>query len=345
MATGTPKVKLNSNGDIVKSPVIIINAKKFYEGCICTSKEGDKYTILEYNREKTKIKFLDDEGYEYYAYTSAVRDHAVKNPFHPGIFGNYVGDGDFGRKKDAIAYLCWTHMFKRIYEANNKLNTNLDFYKHVSICKEWYNFQNFAQWYYDQLYRLNPKYLYTIDKDILQWNQLDKVYSPETCVMIPRELNSGLSTYKNMVSKHGLPIGVVRDARLYYVNIRSKDTTAKFEFNHHGYKTPEEAFEEYKRAKITYIREKADYYYKDNAITKQTRDALYNIDIVPFSESQIDIQDQARIAKMEIEKKNNLIEELNNISSEIEKFKQISDIKSDIEILQEKIRSSITKNK
>lgn len=348
MATGTPKVKLNSKGQQVKKPYVVENGKKFYEGVVFTSEEGYKYIILDYNKAGTKIRFLDN-GYECIVNTqSAVDNHRIKNPYKPFYMGNYIGPGEYGRKKDVKAYQTWYHMHTRVYESENKISTDLDHYKHVYICEEWYNFQNFAQWYYNQLSILNPDFLYTIDKDILQWNQNEKIYSPKTCVMIPRELNAALSNYKNLVSRHGLPTGVRRRGRLYYAEIQSNLFTDNFDYNRHGFETPEEAFDEYKRAKITYIREKADYYYKNNAISQQVRDALYNIEIVPYSDSQIDIMNQGEIARTEINKKHNIIEDLNDISQDLENIKKsikIGTFKNDIEIIQEKIRSSITKNK
>ena len=55
-------------------------------------------------------------------------------------------------------------------------------------------YNTFAQWYIAQESKLNPKYKYEVDKDLLYplyKNQTDgyKLYSPATCCLIPKDLN------------------------------------------------------------------------------------------------------------------------------------------------------------
>jgi hypothetical protein len=56
----------------------------------------------------------------------------------------------------------------------------------VEVCKEWHNYQTFAEWYYK--YHIEG---YRLDKDLKVMGT--KVYSPETCTFIPVELNSFLT--------------------------------------------------------------------------------------------------------------------------------------------------------
>jgi len=53
----------------------------------------------------------------------------------------------------------------------------------VTVCDEWLNFQVFAKWYNEQSYKHDD-----LDKDILSNGA--KMYSPENCVLISRELNA-----------------------------------------------------------------------------------------------------------------------------------------------------------
>ena len=55
-------------------------------------------------------------------------------------------------------------------------------YENVYVCEEWHNFQNFAKWYYNNYYSINEERM-EIDKDILYKN--NKVYSPDTCIIVP----------------------------------------------------------------------------------------------------------------------------------------------------------------
>jgi hypothetical protein len=158
--------------------------------------------------------------------------------------------------------------------------------KNISVCEEWYCYQNFAAWYYGYLNTLNndPNIHYEIDKDILQWNKDVKIYSPATCALIPHELNTSII---NSSTDKGLPVGV----ELYTDTIPNK---YKASFNCKGkkiylglYATPEEAFEVYKEAKKKYLIELADYYYSINAIHIEIRDAIYNLELKPYIKGRI----------------------------------------------------------
>lgn len=62
-------------------------------------------------------------------------------------------------------------------------------YENVTLCDEWKKFQPFFEWYVENIVNDTD----FIDKDLLQRFVKNKVYSPETCVMVPREVNSALS--------------------------------------------------------------------------------------------------------------------------------------------------------
>ena len=55
----------------------------------------------------------------------------------------------------------------------------------VKVCDTWHNFQNFCQWYED-----NIPHGYDLDKDLIGDG---KIYSPETCIGLPCSFNTFLS--------------------------------------------------------------------------------------------------------------------------------------------------------
>lgn len=289
MAKGHPEIKYNSKGEIVKSPIKIIDAKKFYPGTVYTSYEGDKYIVENYiNDANVQIRFLDDHQYSYTTYRSAVIAGNVRNLYHPLKYGGYVGVGGFGRKKDHKAYAMWMRMHERVMKSQSYSQYSI--YSNVSIDPVWDDFQNFAIWYYNEIENLNPNFKYSIDKDIFQWGQSSKVYSPETSCLIPLELNAALSTYTTVTSKYGLPVGVIKVGTKYKANPKSRN--CDIPCNRDSFDTPEEAFEEYRIAKERFLKEQADYYYSQNAISEKVRNGLYNITIVPFTEGQLNMKDQ-----------------------------------------------------
>lgn len=94
-------------------------------------------------------------------------------------------------------YSCWVSMLERCY--SEKFHKNHPTYKDCYVCDEWLIFSNFKSWMETQDYEGKA-----LDKDLLVYQ--NKVYSPETCVFIPKELNSFL--VKNDVNRGDLPIGV-----------------------------------------------------------------------------------------------------------------------------------------
>lgn len=84
-------------------------------------------------------------------------------------------------------------------------------YTECEVCEEWQNFQNFAEWY-DENY-FNGCH---IDKDIkIKGN---KIYSPETCIMVTRSENM-----EEVLSRRFKPFKIISpDNKEFYVTNASK---------------------------------------------------------------------------------------------------------------------------
>ncbi len=199
--------------------------------------------IIEYfgNRDCT-IKFNDEKSTTVYnvSYIQIKRGQ-VKNPNHPSVFSvGYFGIGKYrSREKDGDktqSYKTWVAMLNRCY--NNKYQEKHPTYVGCSVDERWHNFQVFGKWFEE-----NFKEGFDLDKDLLFKH--NKVYSPETCCFIPQEINK-LFTKSNK-TRGQYPIGVSfnKEFKLFGAYLR-KDSTQSFL----GYfKTPEEAFQAYKKAK------------------------------------------------------------------------------------------------
>lgn len=95
-------------------------------------------------------------------------------------------------------YKTWKHMLERCF--CNKLKSKYPTYKDVTVCEEWLYFSNFKAWMEQQDWEGKA-----LDKDLLI--EGNKVYSPETCIFIPKALNNFL-TNTQRTKKSKLPIGV-----------------------------------------------------------------------------------------------------------------------------------------
>lgn len=111
------------------------------------------------------------------------------------------------------AYGVWNDMHGRC-NCNNPKDRGYYDYKDVSICEEWYSFKNFYNWFIKQDYE--GKF---IDKDILTKEGEPKVYSPETCVFVSREMNNFFIVDRK--KSNDLPVGVhyTRNKKKYYASI------------------------------------------------------------------------------------------------------------------------------
>lgn len=193
---------------------------------------------------------------------------------HP-IFGVGICDVEYSviqeDGKVMLSYYTWRDMLRRCY--SQSFQNKEPSYKDCMVCNDWLFYSNFKKWFDNPLNGYKDGYC--LDKDILIKG--NKIYSPETCCFVPREVNSLLTNRKNHRGKY--PIGVTEATR-------TNNYESAFYKNgkrvHIGtFKTTKEAFFAYKQAKEAYIKEVAQKYYEQGKITERVYQALlrYEIDI------------------------------------------------------------------
>lgn len=162
------------------------------------------------------------------------------------------------------AYKLWSYVIARC--CNNSVKEAHKTYKDCSICNEWLLFSNFLKWFEDA----NNGYIkgYAIDKDILIKG--NKIYSPDTCCFVPTELNSLLT--KSNATRGIYPIGVIKRGHRFSASVSLYGKSKKLGM----FDTPSEAFQAYKSAKESYIKDIATQYFNDGKITKKVYNALMN---------------------------------------------------------------------
>ena len=257
----------------VQNPIYIINYPLFYNGTIYESNNGGKFQVIDYvNKRKVRVKFLDKYGYEACVQTVDVLSGNVKNPYIPNKYGAYVGSGNYAPINNKKIYKAWQHMFERVAKD--------DPYSNVSICKDWNNYQIFAEWYSNYICLLNPNYDYEIDKDLYQWNIYNKIYSPQTCCLMPGRLNNSLvGLHVNRTVHPELPLGVMKSSKNRFTSNMQVDGKL---YNFGSFIDPIEAFKIYKINKEKYIHDLATLFYNDNAILENVYILLSCIDIQPY---------------------------------------------------------------
>ncbi|MCM3616696.1 hypothetical protein M3936_03775 [Sutcliffiella horikoshii] len=180
---------------------------------------------------------------------------SVKNPLdRTKFFQGFIGLGKYKPTINSLntpAYSVWSAMLERCF--SEKYKQEHPTYKDVTVCDEWLNFQVFSEWYENNYYQVDD-YRMHLDKDILFKG--NKVYSPDTCCIIPQPINSLF--VKRDKLRGDCPIGV-----------RKNKTGKKFEAlvndgreRHYlgVFSTPEEAFDAYKDKKEEVIKNVAKCY-------------------------------------------------------------------------------------
>ena len=109
-----------------------------------------------------------------------------------------------GERKREVLWVCkiyvtWKGMLARCYCP--KTQDRQPTYRNCSVCEEWLLFSNFREWVVSQDWEGKA-----LDKDILIKN--NKVYSPESCVLIDRLVNSFIT--ENCTRRGDCLIGATR---------------------------------------------------------------------------------------------------------------------------------------
>lgn len=134
---------------------------------------------------------------------------------------------------------CYGDKYKDVHSA---------YYNKCYVCDEWLNFQVFAEWYNENIYQIGTERMH-LDKDILVKD--NKIYSPNTCLIVPQSINEIFHVSGRKTKDIDLPYTILRTSKgKYSVSFRSKSLGI--------YDTVDKALDAYLKAKKDYIRQKVE---------------------------------------------------------------------------------------
>ncbi len=180
------------------------------QGCLMRIIKYIKYSDIE-------VEFIDNfHAIRKTTYSNFVKGN-ILNPYYPTICGvgmigqkypaSYIDKN--GKTQHTKGYDTFKSMIIRCY--NSIYHEKEPTYKTAYCCKEWHNRDNFEDWLRKQSnYLLFLREKFHLDKDILIKN--NKLYSPETCCLVPQRINELFVKHKR---KQNLPVGVHKNFNKY----------------------------------------------------------------------------------------------------------------------------------
>ena len=237
-------------------------------GKVFKSTSSGDLKILKYNgASDVEIQFLKT-GFEALVELGSIKIGYVKDPHYPSVYGAGILGTKYPTSEYGVLtkeYILWCSMLQRCYSDTYKKKRLT--YEDCEASENFKSYEYFYEWCHNQIGFGNEGW--QLDKDLLIKG--NKVYSESTCVFIPREINQVL--VKRTASRGEHLIGV-------YWNKTNKAFRAMVSKNkgkqeHLGYfKTELEAFNAYKVAKESFVKEQANKF--KSQIDERAYNALMN---------------------------------------------------------------------
>ncbi len=215
-------------------------------------------TITRYQNVHDIDVTFEDGAIEEHTRYRYFKNGSIVNYNIPSYLGvGYRGYGKYKTRKNNIKteeYIKWGSMLTRCYSEKLKQREN---YIDCFVCDEWLNFQNFAEWYNTNLYYVPDVDTLDLDKDIkIKGN---KVYSSETCLLIPKRLNSIILNRHNDRGNECIGVSFNYKTGKYIASCNMLNSKQRYIGS---YSTKKEAFNIYKKVKEHQIMIALDTYKK-----------------------------------------------------------------------------------
>lgn len=236
--------------------------------------------VIEYESPYKVLVKWQDGSTEYHP-AAHIKNGGIKPLYQPSVAGvGYFGEGRFSSElkknkeyapKEILAY--WTRMLNRCFNPKEVMKDTSRNYIFVSVHKDWFCFQNFAEW---AIAQPNWNMGFDLDKDLIG-DSLE--YAPEKCTFLPSDVNSFLSEQWSKTT-HDLPVGVqyikpaTSGAKEGYVARCHTENGREYLGYFDDPDTAHQVYKERKEAYAKYLAEK----YKE-VITKQAYTNLINYNV------------------------------------------------------------------
>ena len=240
-------------------------------GKILKSKNSGDFKIVKYSDAyDVGIQFINT-GFETVARLGDIKNGEVKDPHLPSVFGvGVLGTKYSSRVNDALTkeYELWCSMLRRCYSDAYKKKKPT--YEGCEVSDNFKSYEYFYEWCNNQIGFDNEGW--QLDKDLLVKG--NKVYSESTCIFIPQEINKVLVKREALRGEHLIGVYWNKKASAFVARVNKNKGKREYLglFN-----TEIEAFNAYKTAKESFIKEQANKW--KSQIDQRAYNALMNYEV------------------------------------------------------------------
>ena len=233
-------------------------------GKVFKSLNSGDFKIVKYNNKTNVVIQFLKTGYETTVRLTNIRNGYVKDPYLPSVYGvgilgtKYLASINGVQTKE---YKLWCCMLVRCY--SNTYKKKYPTYEGCEVSDNFKSYEYFYEWCHEQIGFGNEGW--QLDKDLL--TKGNKVYSETTCVFLPNEINSLLTRREALRGEHLIGVCWCKRDKVFRAQVNKNKGKQK---NLGSFNTELEAFNAYKQAKESFIKEQA------NKFKSQIDDRAYN---------------------------------------------------------------------
>ena len=216
------------------------------------SKNSGCFTITSYlDSYNIGIKFINT-GFETVAKLNHIKGGNVKDPYVPSVHGVGVTGTKYPSMINGVQtkeYTLWCNMLKRCY--SYALKKKYQTYEGCEASENFKYYEYFYEWCHKQIGFGNQGW--QLDKDLLVKG--NKVYSEDSCVFIPQEINTVLVKHTPSRGKHPIGVSWYSKSKTFIAQVNKNKGNREYLGY---YKTEIEAFNAYKVVKEAFVKEQAN---------------------------------------------------------------------------------------
>jgi hypothetical protein len=221
-------------------------------GKVCKSLNSGDFKILKYNdTANVVIQFLKT-GFETTVRLTNIRNGNVKDTYLPSVYGIGVFGTKYPSRVNGVKtkeYKLWHSMLVRCY--SDTIKKKHPTYEGCEVSENFKYYEYFYDWCNKQIGFGNEGW--HLDKDLLIKG--NRVYSEDSCVFLPQEVNTLLTKRTNSRGKYPIGVSWSKTSKAFVATVaKNKGKTEWLGY----FNTELRAFNAYKIAKESFIKEQAN---------------------------------------------------------------------------------------